>query len=362
MTRMTKTSIAYAAGLVILCTVEGGSAASGGDHRGARLFVQGEFGGNGRTCVTCHTLRTGDVTLDHIRERFADDARDPLFRPIDSDDGRGTSYNRLLTHATFRVFVSLPANIRLVDDPSATRVALFRGTLPTNNIALDPVIMWDGREPDLPHQAFDAFVTHSEITAQPTARQLQEIADFQKDRLFSSPALAAFARGGRAPQLPEGRTPSERRGRAFFVPTPGVVNCSLCHSGPMLNETLPSVPMQVPPGSRFTDTQVSALNRTGLPVRTFIVTKPDGSTVTIASSDPGRMLVTGDPVDVNRFKQPTLWGISNTAPYFHDNSAKTLEDVLEHYDSFLRIAGARFGFTGFTAQDKADIIAFLKLL
>lgn len=73
-------------------------------------------------------------------------------------------------------------------------------------------------------------------------------------------------------------------------------------------------------------------------------------------------LVTGDPADVNRFKQPTLWGIKDTAPYFHDNSPKTLEDVLDHYDFFLRRAGARFGFTGFTAQDKADIIAFLKLL
>jgi cytochrome c peroxidase len=73
-------------------------------------------------------------------------------------------------------------------------------------------------------------------------------------------------------------------------------------------------------------------------------------------------LVSGDPADVNRFKQPTLWGIKNTAPYFHDNSAKTLEDVLEHYDFFLRRAGAQFEFRGFTAQDKSDIIAFLKLL
>jgi hypothetical protein len=36
--------------------------------------------------------------------------------------------------------------------------------------------------------------------------------------------------------------------------------------------------------------------------------------------------------------------------------------VLQHYDSFLRRAGAQFGFVGFTPQDKADIIAFLKLL
>jgi hypothetical protein len=39
-----------------------------------------------------------------------------------------------------------------------------------------------------------------------------------------------------------------------------------------------------------------------------------------------------------------------------------LDEVMEHYDFFLRRAGARFGFPGFTAQDKADIIAFLKLL
>jgi hypothetical protein len=329
---------------------------------GKDLFKREEFGGNGRKCVTCHTLQTGDITLDHIQRRFVDNPLDELFRAIDSDDGTGASYNRLLTHATFRVFVDLPSNIQLADDPRATRVALFRSTLPTNNIALDPFIMWDGRELDLAHQALNAFITHSEIARQPTLYELQALAEFQKRRLFSSPALRDFADGGRAPTLPEGRTASQRRGRAFFVPVPGVVNCSLCHSGPMLNETLPSVPMQVPAGSRFTDTLVSALNRTSLPVRTYIVTKPDGSKVTVATSDPGRMLVSGNPADANRFKQPTLWGIRNTAPYFHDTSAKSLADVLEHYDFFLRRAGAQFGFRGLTPQDKADIIAYLELL
>jgi cytochrome c peroxidase len=332
------------------------------NRSGRELFIRGEFGGNGRTCVTCHSLRTGDITLDHIQARFAENPLDPLFRAIDSDDGTGASYNRLLAHATFRVFVDLPSNIQLAEDSAASRVALFRSTLPTNNIALDPVIMWDGREPDLPHQALAALITHSEITLQPTALELLRIADFQKNLLFSSRELMNFADGGPPPALPEGRTASERRGRAFFIPTPGVVNCSLCHSGPMLNETLPSVPMQVPAGSRFTDTLVSALNRTGLPVRTYIVTRADGSRVNFTTSDPGRMLVTGDPADVNRFKQPTLWGIRSTAPYFHDNSAKTLSDVMEHYDFFMRRAGAQFGFPGFTAQDKADIVAFLKLL
>src|SRR5262245_21960801 len=171
-------------------------------HRGPSgrlLFIRGEFGGNGRTCVTCHSLRTGDITLDHIQTRFAENPLDPLFRAIDSDDGTGATYNRLLTHATFRVVVDLPANIQLADDPAARSVKLLRSTLPTNNIALDPIIMWDGREPDLPHQALSALRTHSQITGQPSGDELQRIADFQKTRLFSSRALQQFAEGGTPP-------------------------------------------------------------------------------------------------------------------------------------------------------------------
>ena len=53
---------------------------------GRQLFTRSEFGGNGRTCVTCHTLSTGDITLEHVQARFAKDPSDPLFRAIDSDD------------------------------------------------------------------------------------------------------------------------------------------------------------------------------------------------------------------------------------------------------------------------------------
>jgi cytochrome c peroxidase len=31
-----------------------------------------------------------------------------------------------------------------------------------------------------------------------------------------------------------------------------------------------------------------------------------------------------------------LRGISRTAPYFHNNAAATLEEVLDHYDAFFR--------------------------
>ena len=145
--------------------------------------------------------------------------------------------------------------------------------------------MWDGREVDLPKQALSALITHSEITEQPTARDLQRIADFQEDRLFSSRALEEFAGGGTPCHVWMDTRHLSSVG-ARFRSQPGVVNCSLCHSGPMLNETLPSVPMQVLAGSRFTDTLVSALNRTGLPLPTYVVTTADGSTMTLRTSDP----------------------------------------------------------------------------
>jgi cytochrome c peroxidase len=54
-----------------------------------------------------------------------------------------------------------------------------------------------------------------------------------------------------------------------------------------------------------------------------------------------------------------LWGVKNTAPYFHDNSAKTLEDVAAHYARFFLTIPAPVILTD---QDQADIVAYLKLL
>ena len=49
------------------------------------------------------------------------------------------------------------------------------------------------------------------------------------------------------------------------------------------------------------------------------------------ATDPGQALLTGSPDQFNFFDIPTLYGISKTAPYFHDNSAATLEDMIRHY-------------------------------
>ncbi|HYU81211.1 MAG TPA: hypothetical protein VFA31_00585, partial [Candidatus Polarisedimenticolia bacterium] len=72
------------------------------------------------------------------------------------------------------------------------------------------------------------------------------------------------------------------------------------------------------------------------------------------TTDPGRSLITGLWGDVGKFKGPVLRAVATRAPYFHNGSAKDLGEVVDFYNT-------RFGI-GFTRQEKADLIAFLRTL
>jgi len=354
------------------------------------LFNQQTFGGNGRTCVTCHSLKTGTVSPEQARERALKNPKDPLFVFDGSDDGKGNGLRRMTTDATILATIPLPPNVKLLHYPNATSITIPRG-IPTtlNTPALDPVLMLDGRDPDINAQALHAIQRHYEPAIMPSASDLAGITGFeQTEPFFSSPALLSFARSGQrldhAAKLPEGTTESEKHGRRFFVDTPfgqdvdGKAGaCAFCHSGPMLNQTnkffFDATGGLVQPGTRFQSVGISEINRAGNPILDFILTNPDGSTTHLCSPDPGRALITGrvPPIplpcnalgppfsDWNAFKIPTLWGIKNTAPYFHDNSAKTLEEVADHYAKFLLMIPAP---AFLTSQDKADIVAYMKLL
>jgi cytochrome c peroxidase len=86
---------------------------------------------------------------------------------------------------------------------------------------------------------------------------------------------------------------------------------------------------------------------------------------------------TGDPTDKGRFKPPSLRNIALTAPYMHDGSIATLEEVIDHYARGGRLieSGPYAGdgrdnpnksalLNGFaiTEQEKQDLIAFLRAL
>lgn len=81
--------------------------------------------------------------------------------------------------------------------------------------------------------------------------------------------------------------------------------------------------------------------------------------------DAGRMDFTKNPADWGAFKTPTLREIANTAPYMHDGSLKTLEDVVDYYDKGgipNKNLDERLKSLKLTAQDKSNLVAFLKAL
>jgi cytochrome c peroxidase len=80
--------------------------------------------------------------------------------------------------------------------------------------------------------------------------------------------------------------------------------------------------------------------------RTYEISLSNSTKIRRTSSDPGRALLTGvvggarAQDDWNKFDVPGLRGISKTAPYFHNNSAASLEDVVDHYVEFFKRAQA----------------------
>jgi len=122
--------------------------------------------------------------------------------------------------------------------------------------------------------------------------------------------------------------------------------CGTCHDSPNVGNHSVSAPLNIGVGDAS-----SSLDLSYLPLFT-LQNKLTHEIKT--TSDPGRALITGLWKDVGRMKGPILRGLTSRAPYFHNGSADSLDDVLSFYDK-------RFGI-GFSAQEKLDLIAFLKAL
>ena len=359
---------------------------------GKKLFDKETFGGNGRTCLTCHRRDSGTLTLADV-QRIVDEADpDDPFLKHDALDDDGVGTTRVQAHATVRTTLPLPPWVSLADDPAATHVTVFRGIPSTlNTPALDPVLLHDGRAPTLQEQAAAAIHDHYQNTIEPTTAQLDAIAAFQRSdpHFFSSSALKKFAATGAPPELPRGITPAEQRGRTFLVDAPfsppskaGI--CALCHGGPMLNMVNQAhsnfVGGSPPPGVRFFNTGVTLVNEPGNPIRTWVIDDGINPVVTVRSPDVGLLLHPNPPTPppsvrpraffAELFKIPTLWGVADTAPYFHDNGAKTLRDAVAHYQRFFNFTEAEDpvgsislgGFITLTDDDVDDIVAYLQLL
>ncbi len=192
----------------------------------------------------------------------------------------------------------------------------------------------DPREMDLRLEEAVARLTAS-ATYRPAFERVFDGAPTE-ERLAT--ALAAFVRGIVVDDSPvdrfragerEALDQAERSG-LWFYESRG--RCWRCHSGP-----------------HFTDED---FHNTGIGAH-------DGT------PEPGRFAVTGDPNDTGRFKTPSLRGLVHTAPYMHDGSLATLEDVVAFYRR-----GANANTTldphlaplDMTDADAENLLAFLRAL
>ncbi len=178
-------------------------------------------------------------------------------------------------------------------------------------------------------------------------------------------ALASFERtliSGSSPYdrltfLDEHDALSESARRGMLLYFSERVPCSKCHGG--FNFSGPvRFQGKKEPKSRFHNTGLYNLRGSG----------------DVPRDNPGLAEHTGRRRDRGRFRAPTLRNIGVTAPYMHDGSMATLEEVMDHYARGGRIiaAGPFAGdgrlsprkselLQGFeiTADEKADLVAFL---
>jgi cytochrome c peroxidase len=233
-------------------------------------------------------------------------------------------------------------------------MVLGRASPTVVNTGYNTIQMWDGRKASLEDQAIGPMVADVEMNADianvfkwlntnPGYRRAFEQAypgEGVNEKTFAK-AIAAYERTVVSNNSPFDRwlkgeagamTEQQVRGfRLFQDEKKG--NCAACHSAP-----------------NFTD---NGFHNVGL------------ASYGAGEPDMGRFLIRPLPSLKGAFKTPTLRDIELTAPYFHDGSAKTLREVVEHYAKggvVKQDLSPNMKKLDLTEQDKNDIVAFLKAL
>jgi cytochrome c peroxidase len=185
------------------------------------------------------------------------------------------------------------------------------------NVAYNRSQFWDGRAGSLEEQALEPIQDSKEMDmsletlaekvngiagyrrqfrdvfgSDASSRSIaQSIAAYERTILVVETALDQFLQGDQ-----NALTPSAQRGMQLFF---GHAHCHLCHAGPNLSD------------NKFHNIGI------GLKAKVF---------------DTGRQKISRRGADRGAFKTPSLREIARTAPYMHDGSFKTLQDVVWHYN------------------------------
>ena len=222
------------------------------------------------------------------------------------------------------------------------------------NIGYNTIFQWDGRSPTIEHQAVGGASPSGSMNAGP-AKPTDGNANIAKLRGYVEAFERAYPGEGVTPQTiakaiasfertivsrdspfdqwvrgkADALTPQQVQGLRVFV-DPAKGNCAACHAAP-----------------NFTD---NGFHNVGL--RPFA-----------DAPDSGRFGQRPVPLMKGAFKTPQLRDIDQTAPYFHDGSARTLQEVVEHYTKGGEVRtnlSPNMKALGLTAEEKEALVAFLR--
>ncbi len=158
--------------------------------------------------------------------------------------------------------------------------------------------------------------------------QFQSFAALDADDIAEDADLAAKYAAAKAAVAAQPMSEEAKRGREIFFSEKG--NCTACHVGANLAD--------------------ENYHNIGIGMD-----KPE--------PDVGRFAVTKDPADTGAFKTPTVRNVALSAPYMHDGSIATLEEVVEWYDKGGHPnpnLSAKIRPLKLSSQEKADLVAFMK--
>ena len=158
--------------------------------------------------------------------------------------------------------------------------------------------------------------------------QLRAFAGLDPDDIAEDEELAAKYAAAKAAVEAHPMSEEATRGRDIFFSEKG--NCTACHVG-----------------ANLADEKYHNI----------------GIGMDAAEPDLGRFVVTKDPKDTGAFKTPTVRNVALNAPYMHDGSVATLEEVVEWYDKGGHPnphLSDKIRPLKLTAQEKADLVEFMK--
>lgn len=373
---------------------------------GASATYGGEVVSNGRTCFTCHrgpdaAFGLGSLPLsDHIP------LNDPLFTGIDADAGGDPD---AMLNLDQRGLVKYRINrfnpTRDSEDPYR-QVFGWRKSPTLTNVGFSHGFLTDGRGRVMFEVARGAVFSHTQDTSDRFDDLIRERrSDFDDLEAFlfgivSDPQLLALRDPGHPdhdalvedPFLTVDLTfdsPSHalekarRAGKKVFEKqcmtchdTPNVFN-NLANVEPTGNGDRPAdfVPFAPMVGRAF-NVGVSERNAHGLrftrhlggndfePIVVPLANEDGTLDEHVVEIDIGLAASTGRSEDIGRFKVPQLRGLAAAAPYFHDNSAATIEEVVDYFlsdDYNDSKDGQRFPIH-MSAKKRSDLIEFLLVL